>query len=155
MSKRSPRQSFAQSLHNNPSQPAGFARYRTRASVLLRSPDELRALTVRAARKLAGAGGVSENFSAARGQLNSLLALLKAYASGEYRAVSTRAIISIVAALLYFVVPMDLVPDFLLVLGLVDDAAVIGYVFTILRAEVADFEDWRVAQPTTSGGDSR
>ena len=123
--------------------PEGFARYRTRASILLRSPDELRALTTRAARKLAGAGEVSGKFAAARAQLNALLALLKAYVIGEYRNVSARSLITIVAAVLYFVVPMDLIPDFLLALGLLDDAAVISYAFSVVRAEVREFEEWR------------
>jgi len=125
------------------SQPEGFARYRTRASVLVRSPQELKALTVRAARKLARS---PEKFAAARGQLNALLALLKAYVSGEYRDVSTRSLIAIVAGVLYFVVPLDLIPDFILALGLLDDAAVIGYVFSVVRGEVRDNEEWRGLQ---------
>ena len=72
-----------------------------------------------------------------------MLALLKAYVSGEYRNVSARSLITIVAAVLYFVVPMDLIPDFLLALGLLDDAAVIGYAFSVVRAEVREFEEWR------------
>lgn len=122
--------------------PAGFARYRTRASILVRSPNELKGLVARAARKLEGSGAAGK-FAAAREQLKTLLALLRAYASGEYRQVSSRSLITIVAAVLYFVVPMDLVPDFLLGLGLVDDAAVIGYVFSVLGAELRAFERWR------------
>jgi uncharacterized membrane protein YkvA (DUF1232 family) len=130
-----------------PSQPPeGLVRYRTRASILLRSPDELKSLTGWAARKLAGAGAVSEKLGAARGQLNAVLELLKAYVSGEYRGVSARSLVTIVAAVLYFVVPMDLVPDYLLGLGLLDDAAVIGYAFSVVRAEVQDFEEWRGAK---------
>jgi uncharacterized membrane protein YkvA (DUF1232 family) len=132
--------------------PEGFARYRTRASILLRSPGELKALSVRVTRKLADTGAVAETFSAARGQLRSLLALLKAYANGEYREVSSRSLISIVAALVYFVVPMDLVPDFLLGLGLLDDAAVIGYVFSLVGKEVSDFEDWRQSSGDQASG---
>ena len=134
---------LAQSDSERIEQPEGFARYRTRASILLRSPDELAALTARAGRKLAGVSGVSAKLVAAKDQLGTLLALLRAYASGEYRQVSTGSLITIVAAVLYFVVPMDLIPDFLLALGLVDDAAVIGYVFSVVRAEIRDFEAWR------------
>ena len=122
--------------------PEGFARYRTRASILVRSPDELSALIGRAARKLSEGGGVSEKFAAARGQLYALLALLKAYVGGEYRNVSTRSLITIVAGVLYFVIPIDLIPDFIFGLGLADDAAVIGYVFSVVQAEVRDFEAW-------------
>ena len=132
--------------------PEGFRRYRTRASILVHSTDELKALVGRAARKLVDAGAVSEKFAAARGQLASLLALLKAYASGEYRNVSTHSLISIVAGVVYFVVPVDLIPDFILGLGLADDAAVIGYVFSIVRTEVRDFEAWVACDRKSSVG---
>lgn len=126
-----------------PAKPEGFARYRTRASILVHSPDELKGLIGRAARKLAAA---PEKFAAARAQLNSFLGLLMAYVKGDYRDVSAGSLIAIVAAVLYFVVPLDLIPDFLIGLGLLDDAAVIGYVFSIVRAEVSNFEDWSAAQ---------
>jgi uncharacterized membrane protein YkvA (DUF1232 family) len=130
-----------------PVKPEEFARYRTRASMLVRSPDELKALIGRAARKLAAA---PEKFSAARGQLNSFLGLLKAYVKGDYRDVSAGSLIAIVAAVLYFVVPLDLIPDFLLGLGLLDDAVVIGYVFSIVGAELSNFEDWLAAQQSVA-----
>jgi len=63
--------------------PEGFARYRSRAAVLVRSPSELRALTNRAARKLANGGAqVSDKLRAVRNELEILLALLKAWAEG-------------------------------------------------------------------------
>ncbi len=124
--------------------PAGFGRYRNRAAMLLRSPQELEALMLRAARNL-DAGSAGARFAAARAWLQSLLRLLRAYVSGEYRQVSARSLILIVAAVLYFVVPLDLVPDFLLGLGLIDDAAVIGYVYSVVSAELRDFESWRSA----------
>jgi len=116
--------------------------------MLVRSPHELEALILRAARKLDGSSAGAK-FAAARTRLQSLLALLRAYASGEYRQVSARSLITIVGAVLYFVVPVDLVPDFLVGLGLVDDAAVIGYAYSVLSAELRDFEVWRSA---TTGG---
>jgi len=124
--------------------PAGFGRYRNRAAMLLRSPQELESLMLRAARNL-DAGSAGARFAAARAWLQSLLGLLRAFASGEYRQVSTRSLITIVGAVLYFVVPLDLVPDFLLGLGLIDDAAVIGYAYSVVSAELRDFESWRSA----------
>jgi uncharacterized membrane protein YkvA (DUF1232 family) len=64
--------------------------------------------------------------------------------------VSAGSLIAIVSAVLYFVVPLDLIPDFLLGLGLLDDAAVIGYVFSIVQAEVSHFEDWSLAQTSVA-----
>ena len=124
--------------------PEEFTRYRTRAAMLVRSPPELQALALRATRKLAAGGAqVSDRLRAVRGELETLLALLKAWAEGEYRDVSTRTLITIAAGVLYFVVPLDLVPDFIAGLGLLDDAAVISYVVGVVREELAAFESWR------------
>ena len=46
----------------------------------------------------------------------------------------------------YFVVPLDAVPDFLFGWGLVDDAAVIGYVAAQIAGGLAAFARWQEAQ---------
>jgi len=48
-----------------------------------------------------------------------------------------------VAALLYFIAPLDALPDFLFGWGLLDDAAVISYVSNQLRKELEAFKQWR------------
>ncbi|TDJ23133.1 MAG: DUF1232 domain-containing protein [Gammaproteobacteria bacterium] len=124
--------------------PEGFAHYRTRAGMLIRSPSELRALTRRAARKLTSDGTrISDGLRAVRDELELLLALLKAWAEGEYRDVSTRTLITIVAGVFYFVAPLDLVPDFIAGLGLLDDAVVISYVVGMVREELVAFATWQ------------
>jgi uncharacterized membrane protein YkvA (DUF1232 family) len=75
-------------------------------------------------------------------RLATLIRLIRAWARGEYRDVSTQAIVAVVAAVLYFVVPLDLVPDFLLHVGLVDDIAVISWVFDQVRGELDAFRRW-------------
>lgn len=69
--------------------------------------------------------------------------LVKSYSKGEYKNVSTRTIITVVGALLYFVSPLDLVPDFIIGLGLLDDAAVIGYTVKKISKELDDFSAWK------------
>jgi uncharacterized membrane protein YkvA (DUF1232 family) len=49
----------------------------------------------------------------------------------------------LVAALIYFVNPLDLIPDFIFAFGFLDDAAVIGYVVSLLRSEIDLFETWQ------------
>ncbi len=124
--------------------PEGFAHYRTRAAMLIRSPSELRALTQKAACKLSsGSTRISHRLRAVRDELELLLALLKAWAEGEYRDVSTRTLITIVAGVFYFVAPLDLVPDFIAGLGLLDDAVVISYVVGMVREELVAFATWQ------------
>lgn len=68
--------------------------------------------------------------------------LLRAYVVGEYRAVRLRTVLAVVAGLVYFVSPVDLVPDLLLGLGFADDAAVLALVFVMVRRELAGFRAW-------------
>jgi uncharacterized membrane protein YkvA (DUF1232 family) len=74
-------------------------------------------------------------------QTTALLRLLRAYAVGEYRAVSWESLLLIAMAIIYFVSPVDAIPDFLPV-GLMDDAAVIAFVITVVNEELNDFIDW-------------
>jgi uncharacterized membrane protein YkvA (DUF1232 family) len=69
--------------------------------------------------------------------------LVKAYSKGEYKNVQPSTILTIIGALLYFVSPIDLVPDFIIGLGLFDDAAVIGFTLKKLAKELDQFEQWK------------
>ncbi len=72
-------------------------------------------------------------------QLDLLLSLLRAYIRGEYRHVPWKALVLIVGALLYFLNPMDIVPDFLSGIGFVDDATVIAMVVQAVKEELEKF----------------
>ncbi len=91
-------------------------------------------------------GRFSDRFAAVRGELNAFISLLGAWARGDYRDVSTSALVMVAAAVLYFLAPLDWVPDFIIGVGLIDDVAVIGYVLGAVREEIAAFERWREAQ---------
>ncbi len=82
-----------------------------------------------------------------------LLTLLRAWATGSYKVVPWKSLLLAIAAVLYFVNPFDLVPDFLPLTGLVDDVAVLAYVLRSLQRDLARFRDWRHAQaePRASG----
>lgn len=84
--------------------------------------------------------------AALRGDLELLQGLCLAWWRGEYRAVSRQALLAVVAALLYFVTPMDALPDWLPVIGFVDDLAVLAWVLRTWRDELAAFQAWRMAQ---------
>ena len=69
--------------------------------------------------------------------------LVKAYTKGEYKNVQPSTIATIIGALLYFISPIDLVPDFIIGLGIFDDAAVIGFTLKKLSKELDQFEQWK------------
>lgn len=124
--------------------PRGFARFLRRGAKLLKNPRLLRQVLSQAVTKLGRAEGGP--LAEVKEHLHRLVALLKAYVSGEYRDVSTQTMIVVAAAVAYFVVPFDAVPDFLFGWGLVDDAAVISYVAAQIAGELAAFARWQQAQ---------
>ncbi len=76
-------------------------------------------------------------------KLQLLVDLVKAYSKGDYRHVTKSTIITVIAAILYFVSPIDFVPDFIAGLGILDDAAVIGFTLKKVSAELDDFKKWK------------
>ena len=121
--------------------PVLFKGFQRRSYRLVGDPQRLGRLLVRAASKMAQIGG--QGISGLRRDLTRLVALVKAWLTGEYRDVSSATLISVVAAILYFVVPLDAIPDFILGWGLVDDVAVVSYVMSLVLDELERFEIWR------------
>jgi uncharacterized membrane protein YkvA (DUF1232 family) len=116
---------------------------KTRAEKVLNDPSATKKLLDAAEKKSSGAK--SRRFSEVRGQLKALLRLIRAYANGDYRAISWESLLLIVAAIIYFVSPIDAIPDFLPI-GLVDDAAVIAFVVGMVAEELDDFMEWEERQ---------
>ncbi len=65
----------------------------------------------------------------------------KAYALGHYRNVPIKTVVIVVAAILYLINPIDLIPDFI-PLGLTDDFAVLAWVYSTISEEIDKFLEW-------------
>lgn len=74
-----------------------------------------------------------------------LIQLIGAYIKGSYRQIETSTIIAGLAVLLYFLSPLDLVPDFVPVVGLLDDVALISWFLSKFAEELAHFRAWEAA----------
>ena len=120
--------------------PARYDAFRRRAERLIDSPHRIQKLLGQAGRKLANNG--SKGVLEARDELQTAISLLTAWLKRDYTDVSTKTLISLVAAVLYFVVPIDVIPDFLLGWGFIDDMAVIAYSFGQIREEITRYSEW-------------
>jgi uncharacterized membrane protein YkvA (DUF1232 family) len=87
-------------------------------------------------------GESSEVFYKVQDSVIALSRMLSAWMKGDYRNISTKSIIAVVAALIYFVNPLDLIPDFIPVIGQLDDIFVLGYLIKILNKEIERFMAW-------------
>lgn len=84
------------------------------------------------------------NLGEAWDKLQLFIELVKSYSKGDYRNVSTSTIVTVIGALLYFVSPLDLVPDFIVGLGILDDAAVIAYTIKKVSVELEEYNKWKM-----------
>ena len=121
--------------------PRRYRDYQRRADGLVRSKERLKNLATQAVRKLSGTA--SMRIDRVRDELILCIALVRSWIHGEYDGVSRQTIVAVTAALLYFVVPLDVIPDFLIGVGFIDDASVVGYVMTMLAAEMDAFRRWQ------------
>ncbi|WP_166261868.1 YkvA family protein [Marinobacter salicampi] len=72
------------------------------------------------------------------------------YWKGNYRAVPWLSIAAIAGALLYVFNPLDLIPDMILGVGLMDDAAVIAVCLGVVENDLQAYQDWKHRQEAES-----
>ena len=75
-------------------------------------------------------------------KVTTLTRMIKSYVSGEYKIIPWGSIVKMIAVLLYFISPIDFIPDFIPILGLTDDFALIMWLFNSLKDDFNDFEAW-------------
>lgn len=75
-----------------------------------------------------------------------LFSLLKDYANGTYREVPFNVIAAIGGALLYVLSPIDLIPDFIPIIGYLDDAAVIAFCLNLIEKDLISYNIWKKQQ---------
>ncbi|EWC41003.1 DUF1232 domain-containing protein [Pseudomonas stutzeri] len=122
--------------------PWSFMRYLPFAQRLIRA-GRIPALLLAVARKSSSKRGLVRGL---REDLSLFQALCVAWWRGQYRAVSPQALVAVVAGLLYFLSPLDAIPDWLPGLGFVDDLAVLGWVMRKWSGEMDAFRTWQQAQ---------
>ena len=124
---------------------AFFAGLLSKAAQYVKNPDRLKDLTSKALRKAESAGhdGVLKELWDA---LMTFVRLIRAYAKGDYRQIPWETLTLIVAAVLYFLMPIDVIPDVLIGFGYVDDAAVIAWVMKTVGPELGKFRQWEASR---------
>lgn len=72
-----------------------------------------------------------------------MISLLNSYKNREYREVPMGTLVAIGAALIYFLSPVDFLPDFIPGLGFLDDAAVIAFCWKKVEEDIQEYLAWR------------
>lgn len=73
-----------------------------------------------------------------------MISLIKDYYDGKYRKIPFYSIAAIIAALLYVFNPFDIIPDAIPVVGLVDDALVVGACLLLVEQDLMEYKEWKL-----------
>ena len=72
-----------------------------------------------------------------------MVQLVTDYFNGDYQDVEWRNIAAIAGAIIYFVSPIDVIPDFIPEVGFLDDALVIKLALEFADEDLSKYKDWK------------
>ena len=75
-----------------------------------------------------------------------MISLIKHYVEGKYTTVPYRTILAVLSALIYFLSPIDIIPDFIPLAGFLDDMAVVGLCMNMVKTDIEAYDKWRQSQ---------
>jgi uncharacterized membrane protein YkvA (DUF1232 family) len=121
-----------------------FRRAAMDAETYARDPNRLRQLVEDAVGKISitPRGPFADTWP----YLMGMIRLLRDYHRAEYRDISESNLHTIIAAILYFVSPFDVIPDWVPVLGHIDDAFVVSLALKSARTDLDTFMAWETAR---------
>lgn len=112
-------------------------KFKERASKIIADKKQVNEIADNAKKKL-----IEKHLDNLKDELLIIIKMVKKTISGEYKDVKTSTIITLVAALLYFVSPIDAISDFFAGIGFMDDAFVVSLVYSQLKEEIDTFKLW-------------
>jgi uncharacterized membrane protein YkvA (DUF1232 family) len=124
---------------------AEFAKAVITAKSYVENPQRLQPLFTEAARQAAAMP--KEPFAETWPYFQTMLRLIRAYSEAKYRDVPDSTLVVIIAAIIYIVNPLDVIPDALPALGYLDDATVLALAVRRARQTLDDFMIWETAAP--------
>lgn len=112
-----------------------------KARDIARDPDKLKSLLGNTMEKLKDVEGRQELYNDFIGKVNTFVRMMRSVLRGEYE-LPWKSIILIVAGLVYFVSPLDIIPDFIPLGGFIDDVSIILWIFSTLEDDIEKFSKW-------------
>lgn len=125
-------------------QSRAYRKAKSLVSATIESPVKLLNLANAAQKK--AAKNAQSRLSSLLDPIKASYRLIQAYANGAYRDISLENFGLIVAAMIYFVMPIDALPDFIAGLGFADDATLLAWTFGKVSEEIERFLEWEALQ---------
>ena len=118
-----------------------FKKSKKEAEDILKDPQKTESILKQAFNKLVDikSGPIKELFDS----ISLMISMVSDWIKGRYKEVPVGSIIAILAALIYFISPVDLIPDFIVGVGYIDDAFVVALVIRQIYADLQEYKKWR------------
>ena len=121
----------------------GYKRYKNRADEYLNDKEKALNLLDSAKEKAERRKGPLHD---AWEKIQLFLSIFEDWIKGRYKVIPFRSIAMITVGLIYFVIPTDLIPDFIVGLGFGDDAAVLVFIIKQISNDLEDYKIWKEEQ---------
>lgn len=119
-----------------------FESFKTEAEETFKDKERMQALLGSVKDKLGNLKDLDYKFSMFKGKVYTLIRMIRYVIKGQYKDLPIKSIVLVVMGLLYFLSPIDFIPDFITGFGLVDDISIILWIYNSLREDIEDFEVW-------------
>lgn len=119
-----------------------FDQAKTRASNILGNKEKLEEVLNASKTRLGEVNLENSKLSKLGTNLRVFLRMIQAYAKGQYRDAPWKSMVGMVAGIIYFLMPIDLVPDFIPFTGFIDDFTVIMLISNAFQQDIEQFEIW-------------
>lgn len=114
-------------------------KYIRRAAYLMKNKTRIQEVTKEALGMITS----KRKLGQVKGEVLLMIDLIHDAVFGKYKGWSKKNVVLALAALIYLISPIDLVPDFLIGIGFGDDLAVIAWAFAKLSLELKRYVAWR------------
>ena len=116
--------------------------YLSKAKIIINDDQKLKKLIDDVLKKLKKISSDKKINAKLNDSLRLFIRIINAYTSKEYPYVPWKTICLLVAGLIYFIYPIDLIPDFIPIAGIIDDVALIAWIYESIKEDIDNFLKW-------------
>ena len=120
-------------------------RMKAKAAKVVNDREELKKSLEKAQDKITKTGSDDSLKAKVIEFLSLIIRMIKSYAVGDYRETPWQTLVMFVAGLIYFITPLDAIPDFIPVAGLIDDATVLVWLGKSFKQDLFNYKKWEEA----------